>query len=443
MSIELQLIALVFGIVSAVGVFPLAGARGQAWTVPAWTFLALPSLVCFAGSLPILLDFGLIERAAHQPAVGGFAGLEAFLAVSALVIFDLIAVIVALLAPPPRAWTWRSATGGFIAATVSAAWCLFLSTLDPDAIALTPYDTFTITIPDGFEGRAWLFEDKVNGVPPRWLFGSAHYTVPENGVLVTNDAGPMRGSKFAATFRGVRVSNASGMTIPHLHRAYRTTSQPTYHSRRHDKYIELVFGDALELTDLCEQANDHTFRASQLWWPNRQEVMFCPAESRVNRTDATWRCITADDREIRFEASWQAAGNVAQRLEFDFSVARLPHRRAKVATLSVRNVGEETVDGWSLDFSTHFVFALDGKHSYYSEVIGEEKRVPFVPLLPERVARHAFFRVPGSRPLQPGEEEEFEFELGRGLIDIEPTLEWANSLAPTPAFPEKGRRFQE
>jgi hypothetical protein len=127
----------------------------------------------------------------------------------------------------------------------------------------------------------------------------------------------------------------------------------------------------------------------------------------------------------------QAADNDAQRLYFRFTVARVPHRRAKVATMSVRNVGTETVDGWFLDFSTHFVFWLDGKYTYYNQVIGKEKQVPFVPLLPESVAHHAFFRVPGSRPLQRGEEEEFEFELARGLIDIEPTLDWANSLAPT------------
>jgi hypothetical protein len=146
MSNDLRVIAWVFGIVSTVGLCPLAGARGRPWTVPVWAFVALPCLVCFAGSLPILLDFGLIERAARQPAVGGFAGLEAFLAVSALVIFDLIAVIVALLIPPPRAWTWRSATGGFFAAIVSAAWCLFLSTLDPDAVAPTSDDIVAITI---------------------------------------------------------------------------------------------------------------------------------------------------------------------------------------------------------------------------------------------------------------------------------------------------------
>lgn len=432
MSNSLKVIAWVFGIVPLVGAFPLVVARGRPWTVPVWAFMALPCLVCFAGSLPILLDFGLIERASHQPAVGGFAGLEAFLAVGALVVCDLIAALVALLAPPPRAWTWRSATGGFIAAIVSAAWCLFLSSWDPNTIALTPYDAFTITIPDGFEGRVYIFEDKVNGVPPRWLFGSAHYTVPDNGVLVTNDAGPMRGSKFAATFRGIRVCNASGMTIPHLHRAYRTTSQPTYHSRRHDNYIELVFGDALELSDLCEQANNHTFLASQLWWPNRSDVMFCPAESRVNSTDVMWRCITADDSQAEFDASWQAADNAAQRLEVRFNVARLPHRRARVATLSVRNSGTEILDGWSLDFSTHFEFALDGRYTYYQESIGEEQRVPFVPLLPARVAHHAFSRVPGARPLRPGEEEKFEFELKRGLIDITPTLDWANSLAPTP-----------
>lgn len=433
MSNSLKVIAWVFGIVSLVGVFPLVGARGRPWTVPVWTFVTLPCLVCFAGSLPILLDFGLIERATHQPAVGGFAGLEAFIAVSALVIFDLIAALVALLAPPPRAWTWRSVTGGFIAAIVSAAWCLFLSSLDPDALARTPYDAFTITIPDGFEGRVYIFEDKVNGVPPRWLFGSAYYTVPENGVLLTNDAGPMRGSKFAAEFRGVRVCNASGMTIPHLHRAYRTTSQPTYHSRRHDKYIELVFGDALELTDLCEQANAKTFLSSQVWWPDRPEVMFRPAESCVNATHVEWRFISVDDSQANFEASWTATDKPTQRLEFQFSVARLPWRSAKVATLSVQNVGTETVDGWSLKFFTHFVFALNGKHAYYSGVISDEKRVPFVPLIPEPIARHTFFRLPGARPLEPGDDEQFQFELGRGLIDVHPTLDWANRLAPTDA----------
>jgi hypothetical protein len=431
MPLNLKLIALVFGIVSLVGVFPLAGARGRAWTVPVWMFLAVPCLVCFAGSLGTLLNFGMIRRAGLQPAVGGFAALEAFLVVSALFVFALIALIVALLAPPPRAWTWRSAAGGFIAAIVSAAWCLFLGSLDADAVALTPYDTFTITVPDGFEGRVWLFEDKAAGVPPRWWLGSAYYAVPENGVLVTRDAGPMRGSKLHSTHRGVTVRDVSGMTLPHVHWAHRTTSVPSYSSERIGNYVELVFGDALPLRDLCEQANAGTFLASQLWWPNRPEVMFCPAKCRVNSTDVVWRCITTDDSQAVFDASWQAADNDAQRLYFRFTVARVPHRRAKVATMSVRNVGTETVDGWFLDFSTHFVFSLDGKYTYYNQVIGKEKQVPFVPLLPESVAHHAFFRVPGSRPLQRGEEEEFEFELARGLIDIEPTLDWANSLAPT------------
>jgi len=433
MPMNLRLIALVFGIVSLVGVVPLAGARGRAWTVPAWSFLALPCLICFAGSLPILLDFGFIERAADEPAVGGFAGLEAFLVVSALVIFDLIAVIVAFLVPPPRTWTWRSATGGFIAAVVSAAWCLFLGSLDPDAVALTPYDTFTITVPDGFEGRVWLFEDKAAGVPPRWWLGSAYYTVPENGVLVTKDAGPMRGSKLHSTFKGVRVRNASGVTIPHLHRAYRTTSAPSYHSERFGKYIELVFGDAVPLRDLCEQANAHTFLASQVWWPNRPEVMFCPTESRINATSAEWRFISADDSQANFEASWRATEKPAQMLKFQFSIARLPRRGTKVATLSVRNVGTQTVDGWSLEFFTHFVFRLNGKHDYYNGVISAEERVPFVPLIPEPIARHTFFRLPGARPLEPGDDEQFQFELGRGLIDISPTLDWANSLAPSNA----------
>jgi hypothetical protein len=143
MPLNLTVIAWVYGIVSVVGMFPLAGARGRAWTVPVWMFLALPCLVCFAGSLPTLFNVGYIERASRQPAVGGFAGMEAFLTVSALVVFDLIAVIVASLAPPPRAWTSRSATGGFIAAIVSAAWCLFLSSLDPDAVAWTRFDAVT------------------------------------------------------------------------------------------------------------------------------------------------------------------------------------------------------------------------------------------------------------------------------------------------------------
>jgi hypothetical protein len=72
--------------------------------------------------------------------------LEAFLVVSVVVIFDLIAVMVGLLVPPPRTWTWRSAIGGFMAAIVSAAHCLFLSTLDPDTVAPTSDDTATITI---------------------------------------------------------------------------------------------------------------------------------------------------------------------------------------------------------------------------------------------------------------------------------------------------------
>lgn len=428
----LQLIALVFGIVSLVGVFPLAGARGRAWTVPVWMFLAVPCLVCFAGSLGTLLNFGMIRRAGLQPAVGGFAALEASLVVSALFVFALITLTVALLAPPPRAWTRRSATGGFIAASVSTAWCIFLGSLDADAVALTPYDTFTITVPVDFEGRVWLFEDKVNGVPPQWWLGSAYYTVPKNGVLVTKDIGPMRGGKLHSTHRGVTVRDVSGMTIPHVHWAHRTTSVPSYSSERIGNYVELVFGDALPLRNLCEQANAGTFLPGQLWWPNRPEVMFCPAKCRVNSTDVVWRCITADDSQAEFDASWQAADNAAQRLECRFSVARLPHRRAQVATLSVRNTGTEILDGWSLDFSTHFEFALNGRYTYYRESIGEEQRVPFVPLLPARVAHHAFSRVPGARPLRPGEEEKFEFELKRGLIDITPTLDWANSLAPTP-----------
>lgn len=88
----------------------------------------------------------MIGRAAPQPAVGGFANVEVFLAESAFVIFDLIAVIVAFLVPHPRTWTRRSATGGFIAAIASAAWCLFASPLDPDAVAPTSDDTVTLTI---------------------------------------------------------------------------------------------------------------------------------------------------------------------------------------------------------------------------------------------------------------------------------------------------------
>ena len=81
MPLNLTVIAWVYGIVSVVGMFPLAGARGRAWTVPVWMFLALPCLVCFAGSLPTLFNVGYIERASRQPAVGGFAGMEAFLTV--------------------------------------------------------------------------------------------------------------------------------------------------------------------------------------------------------------------------------------------------------------------------------------------------------------------------------------------------------------------------
>lgn len=97
----------------------------------------------------------------------------------------------------------------------------------------------------------------------------------------------------------------------------------------------------------------------------------------------------------------------------------------------MRNIGTEAVDGWSLEFSTHFVFALEGRYSYYTETIGTEARVPFVPLLAARVARHAFFRLPGVNPLLPGTADEFQFELKGGLIEVTPTLDWANSLGPT------------
>lgn len=430
---NLQLIATIIGVVSVVGLPPLAGARGRAWTVPVWMFLALPCAACFAWSLGIFVAYGKSSPIGSQPAVGGFAALEALFAVCSLVVFDLIAVAVLLLVPPQRAWTRQSVSVGFVAAIVSSAWCLFLSSLEPKAVALTPYDTFTITVPDGFEGRVWIFEDKAAGVPPQWWLGSAYYTVPANGVLVTKDAGPMRGSKLHSTFRGVRVRNASGVTIPHLHRAHRTTSAPSYHSERFGKYIELVFGDAVPLRDLCEQANAHTFIASQVWWPNRPEVMFCPAECRVNGRDVTWHAVTANSNSFKFQASWSAADNPATRLEFQFSVPGPPQRRAKIVTLSVRNVGAEAVDGWSLEFYSHFMFSLNGKYSYYTEAVGTENRVPFVPLVPEPVARHTFFRVPGARPLQPGEQEAFQFELKRGLVDITPTLNWANSLSPTVA----------
>ena len=167
MPLNLTLISSVYGIVSVIGLIPLAGARGREWTVPVWTFLALPCLVCSAASLPALLGFGFIGHAAHQPAVGGFAGLEALVFVIGLVFFDIIAVIVALMAPPPQAWTSRSATGGFIAAVVSATWCLVMSTLDSDAVAWTSHDTGTILI---VSLVAWLVGMLVGCVFSAWKF---------------------------------------------------------------------------------------------------------------------------------------------------------------------------------------------------------------------------------------------------------------------------------
>jgi hypothetical protein len=423
------LIAAVFGLVSLLGPFALVPARGRPWTVPVWMFLAVPCLGCFAWSLGLLAAYFLSPPRQHVPVGGSLEGLEALLAVSGFVVFDLIAVMVAVLAPPPSAWTGRSAVGGLVAATVSAGWCLIVGSLHPASLTWAPSGALTVTVPDGFEGRAWIFEDPATGVPPRWLLGNASYTVPDNGVLVTSDAGPMGGSKFGSDFRGVTVRTAGGVTMIPGHWADRTASPPSYRSTRHTEYIELMFGNVAPLREsLVRLRDDMLSDCDYDWWPNNPAVMFRPAESRVNGTDVSWRTVDGESIGHAFETRWSALEDPARCLQLRFSVARPPQLRIGRATVRVLNVGTEVVDGWDLQFSAHFVFTRENRHPSYTEAICQEKRVPFVPLMPQPVARHTFFRLPGTRPLHPGEQDEIQIDLKRGLINVRPTLDWAKSL---------------
>lgn len=282
------LIAAVFGIVSLFGPFVLVPARGRPWTVSVWMFLAVPCLGCLAWSLGLLAAYFLSPPRQPVPVEGSLGGLEALLAVSGFIVFGLIAVMVVVLAPPPSAWTGHSAIGGLVAATISASWCLIVGSLNPASLTWAPWGALMVTVPDGFEGRAWIFEDPATGVPPRWLLGNASYTVPDNGVLVTSDAGPMGGSKFGSDFRGVTVRTAGGVTMPPGHWADRTASLPSYRSTRHGEYIELMFGNTDPLRESLVRLRDGMlWRSDYDWWPSNPAVMFRPSESRVNGTDVS------------------------------------------------------------------------------------------------------------------------------------------------------------
>lgn len=153
---NVELIATAFGVPSLLGILVLLAGRGRSWTVPLWVFLVAP-WVGLAGWFVCFVAASVGDRAAPvgagAPVMGPMGGLAALLTLIAMLGLGVLATIVALLMPPPRAWTRRSACGGLAAANLSVAWSLFLGAIDPESLPHNPSDAFTIEVPDGFQGR--------------------------------------------------------------------------------------------------------------------------------------------------------------------------------------------------------------------------------------------------------------------------------------------------
>jgi hypothetical protein len=468
---RLQLVASIFFWATLVGIGVLTLARGRRWTPPAWAFVAAPWPL-FAVWLAALFSWRAaleapgpaVGRGAGLPPQGPFAGLAATATAIAAVAMLVGFVVLMLVAPPRRAWTRRGGMAAVAAAVLSWGWCLVLSRIDPETLPSTPYQAFTITVPDGFTGRAWVFEDKKSGTPPRWVLGSARYALPKNGVLVTRDIGPLRATPRVFWPRGVSMRTTAGARIPWVggaavcdaHR-WKQSRRGRYEKPASDRppmpqlcwsvelgrsfdnaggFEELLIGDPEWMAGVfLEHDQRGVLRGTDvLWWNDRADRQLGPLESVVNGAAVEWQHVVSEDLRHAFATTWTPGDAAEEALRFELVVTRdrNPRERNCRMTVAVCNAGNETVDGWELAFSTLFAVRLDGSYTYYSQQVQSEERVPCTPFLPRpaRRARHSFFRRHGTRPLGPGEKEEFQFDIVDDRFEPKPRLPWAQSLAP-------------
>lgn len=472
---RLELVAAIFFWAMLVGKGAVLFARGRRWTVPAWAFVAAPWPLLGGWTGMLLARRGELMApgpvGGALPPQGPFAGLPGLMTTVAALAMLLGMVVLVLVAPPRRAWTRRGGVAAAMAAMLSWGWCLVLTTIDPDTLAIWPYQVFTVTVPDGFSGRAWIFEDKTAGTPPRWWLGSARYILPPNGVLVTRDIGPMVATPHIFWPSGVTVQTSGGDRVPwadssDIRAAYRPKHTGNSRTAGHESdrsslpkvcwsidagrafagaghCLELLIGDPEWIARQFVLAERGWTRRDidMLWWNDRVDRQPGPLDGLVNNAAVAWRHVIGTDVRHTYETTWTPSDAAHGPLRFQLIVTReveSPGRSPSAAdcfmTLTVHNAGVTTVDGWESAFSTLYAVRNEDGYAAYTQTVEAEERVPCTPLLPRPAqrARHSVVRRPGARPLAPGDEEVFRFRIVDCFFDPAPTLTWARSLAPPP-----------
>ncbi len=447
------LISFAYLIPSIAGIVLLAVARHRVWTVPVWSFLVAPWCVVPIGFINFVsLRADAMSRPGRggggfpiQGPMSGLGGLVTFVAGTFwLIVLTGCLVTLWKLKPQKQCWTPKATYGAWMAAALSIAWGVMLWQIDDKTLPTTPYDTFVVVVPDKFLGRAWIFEDKTVGVPPKWVLGRAHYTIPRSGVLITRDAGPLERHARDLKSIWVTVRTASGDIIPYApYSSPRKLEEPLYYAwQRHTKnkgastgYHELFIGTAAAVQEFrLPPETAEWLRGSydeRLLWSANAKILCCPINSTVNGDPVEWRHVKGGEGRHSYEAMWTQAGTPeGASLRIQLTVNRNMRDQRSGVEMKVENVGEVSVDGWEVTYDAPYEFVPDGSFTYYRSLKSVDAHPAFIPLVPQPFARHIFFREPDGRSMKPGGSDAVRRERILSIDWSDPTLEWAKTLSP-------------